>query len=58
MPTAQVSADIREMRREVAARKALGGEHLATTSVPGDDMEMWKAQIAALPARKRKNWKA
>ena len=55
MPTAQVSADMRKMRQAVAI--APGGTYLATTSVPGDSIEMWKAQIAALPARKRKNWK-
>ena len=55
MPTAQVSADMREMRG--AAAIAQSGTYLATTSVPGDSIEMWKAQIAALPVRKRKNWK-
>ena len=55
MPTVQVSADMRKMRQAVA--NAPSGMYLATTSAPGDRIEMWKAQIAALPARKRKNWK-
>ena len=55
MPTAQVSADMRKMRQAVAI--APGGTYLATTSVPVDSIEMWKAEIAALPVRKRKNWK-
>ena len=55
MPAAQVSADMWKMRQAVAI--APSGTYLATTSVPGDSIEMWKAQIAALPARKRKNWK-
>ena len=55
MPTAQVSADMRKMRRVVAI--AQSGTYLATTSVPVDSIEMWKAEIAALPVRKRKNWK-
>ena len=55
MLTVQMSADMRKMRQAVAI--APSGTQLATTSVPGDSIEMWKAQIAALPARKRKNWK-
>ena len=50
MPTAQVSADMRKMRQAVAI--APGGTYLATTSVPGDSIEMWKAEIAALPVRR------
>ena len=48
MPTVQVSTDMRKMRQAVAI--APSGTYLATTSVPGDSIEMWKAQIAALPA--------
>ena len=55
MPTAQVSADMRKMRQAVAI--APGGTYFATTSVPVDSIDLWKAQIAALPVRKRKNWK-
>ena len=55
MPTAQVSADMRKMRQALAI--APSGTLLATTSVPVDSIEMWKAEIAALPVRKRKNWK-
>ena len=55
MPTAQVSADMRKMRQAVAI--APSGTRFATTSVPVDSIEMWKAEIAALPVRKRKNWK-
>ena len=59
MPTAQVSADMREMRAAAASAQSRtqSGTYLATTSVPVDSIEMWKAQIAALPVRKRKNGK-
>ena len=57
MPAAQVSADMREMRQKITVAKALSSTLLATTSVPVDSIEMWKAEIAALPVRKRKNWK-
>ena len=56
MPTAQVSADMRKMRQAVAIAPSGHTLH-ATTSVPADGIERWKAEIAALPARKRKNWK-
>ena len=56
MPTAQVSADMRKMRQTLAIAPS-GNTLLATTSVPVDSIEMWKAEIAALPVRKRKNWK-
>ena len=55
MPTVQVSADLRKMRQAVAS--APSGTRFATTSVPADAIERWKAEIAALPVRKRKNWK-
>ena len=55
MPTVQVSADMWKMRQAVA--NAPSGTRFATTSVPVDSIEMWKAEIAALPVRKRKNWK-
>ena len=59
MPTAQVPADMREMRgaTAIAQSRTQRGTYLATTSVPVDSIEMWKAEIAALPVRKRKNWK-
>ena len=56
MPTAQVSADMRKMRQAIAIAPSGHTLH-ATTSVPADVIEGWKAEIAALPVRKRKNWK-
>ena len=56
MPTAQVSADMRKMRQAIAIAPSGHTLH-ATTSVPADAIEMWKAEIAALPVRKCKNWK-
>ena len=56
MPTAQVSADMRKMRQTLAIAPS-GNTPLATTSVPADIIEMWKAEIAALSVRKRKIWK-
>ena len=56
MPTVQVSADMRKMRQAIAIAPSGHTLH-APTSVPVDGIEMWKAEIAALPVRKRKNWK-
>ena len=55
MPTAQVSASLREMRATMRATEAQ--QLLCTISVPADSYARWEREIAALPARKRKNWR-
>ena len=55
MPTVQVSASLREMRATMRATEAQ--QAWRTISVPSDGIARWEREIAALPARKRKNWK-
>ena len=57
MASAQVSAGLREMRQHLRAAEAAAIEALRTISVPADSIARWESEIAALPARKRKNWK-
>ena len=57
MASVQVSAGLREMRQHLRAAEA-AIEALRTISVPADSIARWESEIAALPARKKKNWKA
>ena len=51
----QISASHREMRATVRATPVR--QILCTASAPKDAYQGWEREIAALPERKRKNWK-